>query len=131
MENTIVCLDTSVLIDYYRKIDKSKSLFYLLTTQYKFFAVSAVTEYELYLGNSPEQNIFWNDFFSQIVVLPFDTKVVKQAVTIYKQLKQQNKLIDIPDIMIAGTALQNNMPLATLNKKHFERINDLKLIINI
>jgi predicted nucleic acid-binding protein len=93
-----------------------------------FFAVSAVTEYELYIGSSQEQNIFWNDFFSRVIVLPFDTKAVKHTVGIYKQLKQQNKLIDIPDIMIAGTALQNNMPLATLNRKYFERINGLIIV---
>jgi len=128
MESSIICLDTSVLIDYYRKRDKSKSLFFKLTKEYSVFAVSAITEYELYIGNSQEQNIFWNDFFSRIIILPFDTKAVKQAVNIYKQLKQQNKLIDIPDIMIAGTALQNNMPIATLNRKHFERISGLQII---
>jgi predicted nucleic acid-binding protein len=117
-----------VLIDFYRKKDKSKSLFFKLTEKYMFFAVSAVTEYELCLGNSQEQNIFWNDFFSRVIVLPFDTKAVKHAVEIYKQLKQQNNLIGIPDIMIAGTSLQNNMPLATLNRKHFERINGLTII---
>ena len=130
MENTIICLDTSVLIDFYRIKDKTKSLFFKLTEEYTFFAVSAVTEYELYLGNSQEQNVFWNDFFSRIIVLPFDSKAVKQAVNIYKQLKQQNKLIDMPDIIIAGTVLQNNMPLATLNRKHFERINGLVLYEN-
>ena len=128
MEGTIVCLDTSVLIDFYRKRDKSKSLFFKMTEKYAFFAVSAVTQYELCLGNSQEQNIFWDDFFSRIVVLPFDTKSVKKAINIYQQLKQQNKLIDMPDIMIAGTAIQNNMPLATLNRKHFERIGGLDLI---
>jgi predicted nucleic acid-binding protein len=124
-------LDTSVLIDYYRKKDKSKSLFFRLIEKYSVFAVSAVTEYELYLGNSQEQDLFWNDFFSQITILPFDTRAAKQAVIIYKQLKQQNKLIDIPDIMIAGTAVQNNVPLATLNRKHFERINGLDIITEI
>jgi len=131
MENTVICLDTSVLIDYYRKKEKSKSLFFQLTEKYSAFAVSAVTEYELYLGNSQEQNMFWDEFFSQITVLPFDTKAAKQAVAIYKQLKQQNQLIDIPDIMIAGTAMQNNAPLATLNRKHFERINGLEIITEI
>jgi len=128
MENTVICLDTSVLIDFYRKKDKSKSLFFKLTEKYMLFAVSAVTEYELYVGNSEEQNLFWNDFFSRVIVLPFDTKAVKCAVEIYKHLRQQNNLIDIPDIMIAATAIQNKMPLATLNRKHFERINDLTII---
>ena len=128
MEDPIICLDTSVLIDFYRKKDKSQSLFFKLTEQYSIFAVSAITEYELYLGNSQEQNIFWDDFFSRVIVLPFDSKAVKHAVNIYKQLKRENKLIPMPDIMIAGTAMKNNMLLATLNRKHFERIGNLKII---
>ena len=128
MESTIICLDTSILIDYYRKKDKSKSMFFKLTEKYALFVVSAITEYELYIGNSKEQNDFWNKFFSQITVLPFDTKVAKKAVDIYKQLKRDNKLIEVPDILIAGTVLQNNLPLAMLNKKHFERIKGLQII---
>ena len=128
MENSLICLDTSVLIDYYRKKDKSKSLFFKLTERYALFAVSAITEYELYLGNSEEQNIFWDKFFSQITVLSFDTNAARNAANICKQLKSENKLIDIPDILIAGTVMQFNMPLATLNRKHFERINGIKIV---
>ena len=128
MENTLICLDTSVLIDFFRKKDKSKSLFFKLTERYAFFAVSAITEYELYLGNSDEQNIFWDEFFSQITVLPFNTKTARQSATIYQQLKTKNKLIEAPDILIAGTAISNNLPLATLNRKHFERVKGLQLV---
>jgi len=128
MENIIICLDTSILIDYYRKKDKSQSLFYKLTERYTIFAVPAITKYELYLGNSPEQNIFWDDFFSRVIVLPFDSDAVKYSVNIYKQLKRENKLIQMPDIMIAGTAMKNKMSLATLNRKHFERIDNLIII---
>ena len=128
MENTLICLDTSVLVDYYRKKDKSKSLFFKLTEKYALFAVSAITEYELYLGNTEEQNIFWDKFFSQITILPFDTKAARKATDIYKQLKIKNQLIDVPDILIAGTVMSNNLPFATLNRKHFERINGLEII---
>ncbi|GHT02928.1 PIN domain nuclease [Bacteroidia bacterium] len=128
MENKIICLDTSVLIDYYRKKDKSKTLFYKLTEHYSVFAVSAITEYELYIGNSDDQNEFWDKFFMRITVLPFDTEAVKQSVAIYKQLKLKNKLIEVPDILIAGTVIKNNLHLATLNRKHFERIEKLNLI---
>ena len=128
MENTLICLDTSVLIDFYRKKDKSKSLFFKLTERYAFFAVSAITEYELYLGNSDEQNVFWDKLFSQITVLSFNTKAARQAASIYRQLKAKNKLIEAPDILIAGTAMSNNLQLATLNRKHFERIKGLRLL---
>ena len=128
MESTLICLDTSILIDFYRKKDKSKSLFFKLTEHYVQFAVSAITEYELYLGNSDEQNVFWDKFFSQITVLPFNTKSARQSATIYQQLKAKNKLVEVPDILIAGTAMSHNLPLATLNRKHFERIKDLQLV---
>ena len=124
----MICLDTSVLIDFDRKKDKSKSLLFKLTERHALLAVSSITEYELYLGNSDEQNIFWDKFFSQVTVLPFNTKAAKLSAKIHQQLKTRNKLIDAPDILIAGTALSNNLPLATLNRKHFERIEDLQLV---
>lgn len=60
MEKKIICLDTSVLIDYYRKVHKSKSFFYTLTESYDLFAISAITEYEIYCGSNPEQDLYWN-----------------------------------------------------------------------
>lgn len=34
MENTMICLDTSVLIDFFRKKNKSKSFFFELAGSY-------------------------------------------------------------------------------------------------
>lgn len=127
MEAKVVMVDTSVLIDFYRKKDKSKTLFYKLTQAYSLFMVSAITEYEIYIGNaSAEQENFWNEFFRHITVLPFDSETDKIAVTIYHELKKKSKLIDIPDILIAATAVKNKFAFATLNRKHFERIDALK-----
>jgi tRNA(fMet)-specific endonuclease VapC len=128
-KNYIVCLDTSVLIDYYRKKDKSKSLFYKLTKGYSLFAVSSITEYEIYSGSNPEQDKFWDDFFKLVLVLPFDSEVNKIAVKLSRTLKAKSKSIEIPDLFIGATALKHNLKLATLNKKHFERIENLELII--
>jgi tRNA(fMet)-specific endonuclease VapC len=126
----LICLDTSVLIDFFRKKDKSKSFFYGLTKKYTLFCVSAITEYEILVGSKNETDVFWNDFFEKITVLPFDKYANVEAVKIFKQLKKDNKLIEIPDILIGATAQVNNLRLATLNKKHFERIKSLELIIN-
>ncbi len=38
------------------------------------------------------------------------------------------KLIEHKDLFIAVTALSMNIPIATENKKHFERIGKLKII---
>jgi predicted nucleic acid-binding protein len=37
-------------------------------------------------------------------------------------------MIDLADILIGATALAHNMPIATLNEKHFCRIAGLDII---
>jgi len=74
MENQVICLDTSVLIDYFRKVNKSKSFFYELTKEYDLFAVSAITEYEIYCGSNVDQDLYWDDFFNKIISLPYDSE---------------------------------------------------------
>lgn len=129
MENGIICLDTSILIDFYRKQIKEKSAFYKLTKLYKLFAVSIITEYEIMIGATPEQIDFWKAFFDKVTVLPFDKDANDNAIKITRKLKSKNNLIEIPDIFIGATALSRNIKIATLNKKHFERIEDLKLMV--
>ena len=130
MANEIICLDTSVLIDFYRKKDKTKSFFYQLAQGNRSFAVSVITEYEIFTGSNTEQDQYWNDFFQRILVLPFDTDTNKTAIIIERNLKAKRKQIDKPDLFIGATALKNKMKLATLNRSHFERIDGLVLINN-
>lgn len=128
MESEIICLDTSILIDYYRKTDKQNSFFFQLTQNYCLFAVSVITEYEIMIGSSQSQDSFWFSFFDKVTILPFTREANKTAVEIYRQLKSENKFIEIADILIAATALANHLKLATLNKNHFERIQRMELL---
>ena len=52
MEGKIVLLDTSILIDYFRKKDKSKTFLFSLTNSFEFFGVSAITEFEIFAGSN-------------------------------------------------------------------------------
>jgi predicted nucleic acid-binding protein len=70
MEKAIICLDTSVLIDYYRKKDKSKSFFFELTGRYDEFAVSTITEFEVYSGSDEKKDLFWDDFLAKSIHSP-------------------------------------------------------------
>ena len=128
MEKHVICLDTSILIDYYRKKNKSKSFFFELAGQSDFFAVSSRTEYEIYIGSNIEQDKYWDDFFSKVISIPYSSVVNKQAIKIDRQLKAISKQIDTPDLMIAASAMVNGLKLATLNPKHFERIDGLEVI---
>ncbi len=128
MQKEIICLDTSILIDFFRKTKKENSALYKLKQNNFVFAVSIVTEYEIYVGISEVQIKFWNKFFEEVTVLGFDKSANEEAIKIHNQLKRKSKLIELPDIFIAATAVSNSMKLATLNTKHFDRIDNLKLV---
>lgn len=121
-------VDTSILIDYSRKTDKEKSTWISLFRQGYAFAISAVTKYEIYAGATPSQLMFWDSVLQAVTVMPLDVISVDTAVTINSALKRKRKQIDLADLFIAATAVAYDLPLATLNKKHFDRIDTLQLV---
>lgn len=128
MADKIVLVDTSILIDYYRKTDKNNSTWIVLVRQGYSFAISAVTKYEIYSGATPNQLAFWDSILQAVTVMPLDEATVDTAVATNSALKKKRKQIDLADLFIAATAITNNLPLATLNRKHFDRIDTLRLI---
>jgi len=54
--------------------------------------------------------------------------VAQAAVDINNSLKRKRQQIEMADLFIAATAISNNLPFATLNKKHFDRIDGLRLV---
>ena len=128
MESKVILLDTGILIEFFRKKNKAKSILYQLSLQPFEFKVAAISYYEILLGSNDSQKDFWGQFFDRIQVLPFDSVAAGIAAEIYQQLKSENQLIDIADILIGSIAISNQISLATLNSKHFIRINKLKLV---
>lgn len=122
----IIIIDSNILIDYYRQKDKTQTVFFKLSSSYQF-QVSAITKYEIYRGDK-QKDAFWEVFFASVLVLPFDTSCANIAADIYKDLKSKNLTVDTDDILIAATAIHHNLPLATINRKHFNRINHLNLV---
>lgn len=128
MANKVILVDTSILIDNYRKTNKTTSAWVSLIDQGYDFAISAITKYELYSGAKQNQIEFWDSIIASIAIVPFDEFCVDTAVNINAILKKKRKQIDIADLFIAATAIAHNLSIATLNKKHFERIDELIII---
>ncbi len=128
MADKIVLVDTSVLIDYFRKTDKENASLVALVKQGFTYRISSVTEYEIYRGALLGQIAFWDNLLQKIEVLPFDKAASRKAVDINAELRRKRKQIEIADLFIAATALVNGLKLATLNKKHFDRIEALTLM---
>jgi predicted nucleic acid-binding protein len=128
MANRTVLIDTSVIIDFLRKDRKEKTLLWQLLEQ-NTGKISAVTLFELLAGAKTEKHRYDVELLTRhLAVLPFDNKTADNAATIFQELKSKNRLVEFRDIFIAATALEHNLPLATLNKKHFENISTIELL---
>lgn len=91
--------------------------------------VSSITVFEQYNGASSGKHYqILDTIFKRINTVEFTFKTAITASDIYKTLKNNNKLIEFRDILIAASSISENIPLATLNIKHFERIDNLILI---
>lgn len=124
----MILLDSSVLIDLFRKKDKQKSFFFKLLDKEENFAISSITHYEIGVGNKKSNSDYWNDLYNNLTVIPFDENCSETAIEIYLDLRKKNRLIDLADLLIGATSVTHGITLATLNKKHFDRIVNIELI---
>jgi len=124
----MILLDSSVLIELFRKKDKKKTLFYNISQSYSELCISSITYYEVGIGNRKSHFDYWKKLSDKLSVIPFDKACSITAISIYTDLKSTNNMIDFADILIGATALTHNIPIATLNTKHFQRIKKLELI---
>lgn len=128
MAESLILLDTSIVIDYFRKKDKTKTRLYELTDHYEGFVISVITEFEIYVGAKADQLPFLERFLNAIPVIPFDSSIAEIAVDLNSQLKASKNQIAIADLFIASTAISLGIPCASLNHKHFGRLKDLVLV---
>ena len=128
MADKKIMIDTSVLIEYFRKTDKNKTTLVQLSLEFNHIYISSITEFEIFNGATPNQIQFWNELISKLTVLDFDSQAARVASTVVNNLKKKRKSIDKPDLFIASTALVHKMSLATLNKKDFEVIDSLIIV---
>jgi tRNA(fMet)-specific endonuclease VapC len=124
----MILLDSSVLIELFRKKDKNQTLFYSLSQSNADLCISSITYYEIGIGNRKSHFDYWETLTENLTVIPFDMACALSAIDIYIDLLKANKMIDLADILIGATALAHDIPIATLNYKHFERISGLEII---
>jgi predicted nucleic acid-binding protein len=121
-------IDTSIFIEFLRAKNKKQTTLFNISETKQLY-ISSVTLYELHMGaTSSEKKQDIQILTDDIPVLPFDDTVAKEAARIYHILRTNNKIIEFRDIFIAATALVHELPINTLNRKHFERITKLNLI---
>lgn len=125
MEKKLVLCDTNILIEFYKNNqDIIKLLKEIGQAQ---IALSVVTVGELIYGalNKNELRIIQKDI-SHLKVIHINEQVSKKFTELIGQYSLSHNL-DLPDALIAATAITHDIELFTLNKKHFRYIEELKL----
>jgi len=119
-------IDSSLIIDFIRRQDKSNCWFYFLISGEAKPMVSVVTQAELYAGKSVWEKRGARDelglIFSVLRILPLSEEIAVAAGRIRAIYG-----IDLIDAIIAASAMSRSESLATLNPKHFKVIAGLKL----
>ena len=132
METRRILIDTSVLIEYFRKKDKTKSILWDLLDSNDELYICAITEFEFFCGcKTLDKRNEATNLLKSFSKLSFNSSHSYCASEIYTELRSTNQMIGILDILIAGVARYEAIPIITLNTKHFSRVSGLNLLNSI
>ncbi len=123
-------IDTDWVIDHLKGSTKTTER--INSHKSKGLAISIITLAELYEGvyfskdpQKSEQSL--KIFLSEVAILGIDEETSKIFAKERGRLRKEGNIIGDFDILIAATALCNDLILLTNNRKHYERIKDLSI----
>lgn len=124
----MVIVDTNIIIDHLRR--KKESLLEKINQQFKTenISVSVITVQELYAGEStkrPDKEKELLLTLSPLKILPYTYDIAQLAGEIERDL---DRPLELADAAIAATAIINGDKLYTLNKKDYQKIDNLELL---
>ncbi len=100
--------------------------------QFNFFTFSIITRFEILGGikanGATTQLKSFDALCSQNEVLGINDKIIIRAADIYADLYICGLLIGDANILIALTAMENNLAVVTNNENHFNRIEGLEIL---
>ena len=125
MDIMILC-DTNVIIEILK--GNKRTINIIESIGLENIAISSVTVMELYFGalNKRELNKI-KKHLQALNIVHFDTDISESAIKLIERFSKSHGL-QIPDAIIAATAMTSKIKLFTFNLKDFKYIDGLKLI---
>lgn len=120
----MMLVDTSVFVDLFRNFKPAVD-FFLNNDATEIVTFSAITEIELLAGsycNNRDYRERTLHFLSKFKEIPIDKRVTLLAGDIARKSR-----LEVPDAVIAASALVTRAVLVTLNIKDFEKVEELKI----
>lgn len=129
MDDSRICLDTSMLIAYLRGQEPAATAVERAVRE-SICYVTAVTVYELLFGMARARRQIGgeNALLNAMLVAPFDDRSARRAARLHAELQRRNQDIGVKDTLIAATCLEYDLPLLTLNDRHFACVTELQIV---
>lgn len=128
MEVINICLDTGLLIAFLKGREPGASaVAHAVRTSNCF--VTSITVYELLFGVSrAKRQIGEEQLLGVLSTLTLDDAAARRAAVIHDSLIRAGSDIGIKDVLIAAICLEQQLPILTLNERHFQRVNGLQVL---
>lgn len=122
-----VAVDTDLVIDFLRGRGSGAPFVRSALSEGRL-RVTAITAFELRVGSDflDRRDQIQQLFRSR--ALPLDLASALRGGQIAAELRAVGRGIGFADSLQAGICLRYDIPLATRNRKHFERVEDLRLV---
>lgn len=121
-------IDTSVLIDHLRGGTVWKNILKRIKGNENIeLYVPTIVIFELFSGHSTHQQVILyriEDLLLDFQRIGLTEKIAQKGGELYRDLSFR---LQVPDYIIAATALEEGAKVVTLNKKHFEKIPGVSL----
>jgi tRNA(fMet)-specific endonuclease VapC len=133
MASPLVLLDSDTLSEVMKGRDLKvlhRAEAYL--REHRSLRFSIVTRFEILRGlrakGATRQIATFLDRCQESVVYPLTEEIADRAAELYGSLWKRGQLISDCDLLIAATALLNDLVLVTGNEDHFQRIEGLRYL---
>lgn len=118
-------LDTNILIEVLKNNPKTISQ---LSTVKTPLAISSITAMELIYGARNKQEVSrLEQFITKFDLIPLNANISAIALKLVTSYAKSHNL-DIPDALIAATAIDKKLDLLTYNSRDFRFIKNLQLL---
>ena len=123
MAKDLIIIDSCVLIRAFRRDPEANNdLEQILNRS----AYSVITHLELLIGaNTPLKKEAINNIFESLYGIPLNSQISAKAIQIMQTYISGQKIISVPDCLIAATSIITGFPILTYNKRDFDFIDGI------
>ncbi|MGO8788895.1 MAG: type II toxin-antitoxin system VapC family toxin [Terriglobia bacterium] len=123
-------VDTDWVIDHFNGVETVTRHLQALRAQ--GLALSIISVAELWEGvhfskDPARSEALLTEFLSGVIILGIDEEICRRFGQLRGSLRSAGKLVGDFDLLVAASALRHDLTLLTNNRRHFERIEGLRI----